>query len=211
MIYLDNASTTKVFDEVNDLMYEINKNQYFNPSALYQNAIDTSNMLKDARIQIANNLNAKEENILFTSGATEGNNLAINGFATGKKDAEYIFALGEHPSVFNVANNLKMQNKIVKFVNLTKNGIVDVDELKSLLTENTHFVSIMHVSNETGAINDIKSLCKAVKDFNKKDKSFSDLIDSIIAISVLSLVKVPCIFSKMSLSPIISSVILLKV
>ncbi len=166
MIYLDNASTTKIFDEVNDLIYEINKNQYFNPSALYQSAIDTSNLIKNARIELGKNLGTTEEHILFTSGATEGNNVAINGFLTGKKDAEYIFASGEHPSVFNVANNLKIQNKIIKFAKLSTDGTVSLDELKNLLTPNTYFVSIMHVSNETGSINDIKLLCKTVKDYN---------------------------------------------
>ena len=167
MIYLDNASTTKMFDQVNKKMFEINSDEYFNPSALYQKAIDTSNMIKSAREELSRNLGTSEEHILFTSGATEGNNLAIFGFATGKKDAEYIFGYGEHPSVFNAANALKTQNKIVKFVNLSKDGTVNIKELQNLLTPNTHFVSIMHVSNETGSVNDIKTICEIVKSYNK--------------------------------------------
>src|SRR5574344_813099 len=160
MIYLDNAATTKIFDSVNKKIYELNSEFYFNPSALYQPAINTGNLLKVAKEDIAKNLGAKPEQIIFTSGATESNNTAIYGFSTGKKDAEYIFSAGEHPSVFNVANNLKMQGKIVKFVQLDKNGVVSIDSLKNMLTPNTHFVSIIQVSNETGAINDIKALCK---------------------------------------------------
>ena len=166
MIYLDNASTTKIFDEVNKKIFEINSNQYFNPSALYQNAIDTSDIVRAARQELASNMGTTEDHIIFTSGATEGNNLAIFGFSTGKKDAEYIFSEGEHPSVFNVANSLKAQNKVVNFVKLSNDGTVDCEQLKKILSPHTHFVSIMHVSNETGAINDIKSLCKMVKDYN---------------------------------------------
>ncbi len=166
MIYLDNASTTKIYDEVNKKIFEINSEQYFNPSALYQQAIDTSNLLRQSREKLASCLGTTEDHILFTSGATEGNNLAINGFLTGKKDAEYIFDMGEHPSIFNVAKNLTSKDKIVKFINLTSEGVVDENELKNALSSNTHFVSIMHVSNETGAINDIKKLCKMIKDYN---------------------------------------------
>ena len=166
MIYLDNASTTEIYEEVNKKIFEINKNNFYNPSALYQNAIDTSNLLNDAKKQLAKNLGTTAEHIIFTSGATEANNLAINGSVTGKKDAEYIFSLGEHPSVFNVANNLKTQNKTVGFVEIKDGGIVDENSLKNLLNQNTHFVSIIHVSNETGAINNIKKLCSIIKDYN---------------------------------------------
>ena len=166
MIFLDNASTTEIYEEVNKKLYEINKNSFYNPSALYQNAIDTSNLLNDAKKQLAKNLGTSAEHIIFTSGATEANNLAIIGSLTGKKDAEYIFSLGEHPSVFNVANNLKTQNKNIKFIDIKDGGIVDENSLRNNLNENTHFVSIIHVSNETGAINNIKKLCSIIKDYN---------------------------------------------
>lgn len=166
MIYLDNASTTKIFDSVNQTICKINSDRYFNSSALYKPAIENAGLLNSAKEELAKNMGTTGDHIIFTSGATESNNMAINGFATGKKDAEYIFSAGEHPSVFNVANNLKMQNKIIKFISLSKNGQVEAEALKKALTPNTHFVSIMHVSNETGAINDIKTLAKIVHDYN---------------------------------------------
>ena len=166
MIYLDNASTTKIFDVVNKNIYEINSNCYFNPSALYSKAIEAKNLLTNSRANLAKNMGTTGDHIVFTSGATESNNMAINGFLTGKKDAEYIFSIGEHPSVYNVANGLKNANKKIIFVGLKSDGTVDENQLKQLLTPNTHFVSIIHVNNETGAINDIKSLCKMVKDYN---------------------------------------------
>ncbi|HBB44728.1 MAG TPA: cysteine desulfurase NifS, partial [Clostridiales bacterium] len=151
MIYLDNAATTKIFDSVNKKIADINENFYFNPSALYSKAVEVKKMLESAREELAKNMGTTGEHIIFTSGATESNNTALNGFLTGKKDAEYIFSSGEHPSVFAGANNLKMQNKTILFVPLKKDSTVDIEKLKSMLTENTHYVSILHVSNETGA------------------------------------------------------------
>ncbi|MBO7508480.1 MAG: cysteine desulfurase [Clostridia bacterium] len=174
MIYLDNASTTKIYDSVNKKIFEINEENYFNPSAPYQNATDTFDMIFSAKEELAKNMGTTVEHIIFTSGATESNNLAIFGFLTGKKDAEYIFSSGEHPSVYNVSSSLKTQNKVVKYAKLSIDGTISIDELTKLLTPETHFVSIIHVSNETGAINDIKALCKAVKDYNPNIVFHSD-------------------------------------
>lgn len=166
MIYLDNASTTKIFDSVNKKIFELNTENYFNPSALYKEAINVSKLIDEAKEELAKNLGTSTEHIIFTSGATEANNLAIFGLSTGKKDAEYIFSNGEHPSVFNVANALKMQNKIVKFVDLKNNGTIDEEKLANEISSNTHMLSVIHVSNETGAVNNIKSICSAVRKIN---------------------------------------------
>ena len=168
MIYLDNAGTTQIFESVNQLVFEMNDKWFFNASALYDKADETKQMFLDAKNQLAKNLGTTGEHIVCTSGATESNNLAIFGFLTGKKEAEYIFSSGEHPSVYRVAEQLKMQGKVVKFLPLQKDGTILADDLKNALTENTHFVSIMQVSNETGAINDIEKLCKVVKEYNQK-------------------------------------------
>ena len=166
MIYLDNAATTQIYESVNQLVFDINSKQFFNSSALYDFGVESKKMFDDAKNQLANNLVTSGEHIIFTSGATESNNMAIFGFLTGKKDAEYIFSSGEHPSVNNVAEQLKLQGKIVKFLPIQQDGTISSDSLKKTLNENTHFVSIMHVSNETGAINDVEKLCKVVKEYN---------------------------------------------
>lgn len=173
MIFLDNASTTKIFDSANKQLAQINAEFYFNPSALYRPATEVAQMLNDAKQTIAQNLGTTAEHIVFTSGATEGNNMAVNGFLTGKKNAEYVFSAGEHPSVFAVANGLK-NTKTIKFVKLKSDGCIDCDDLLLQLTPNTHFVSVIHVSNETGAINDIKKIVKLVKAYNKNIIVHSD-------------------------------------
>lgn len=165
-IFLDNASTTKIDSEVNDLIAKTNLVDFYNPSALYHESIIIKEKIENAQKTIAKYLNVNYENIIWTSGATESNNLAIMGSVTAKKNAEYIFSSGEHPSVYNEAKYLEQKGAIVHFVKLTSQGVVDTEHLKSLLNQNTHFVSIMLVSNETGAINDISKISNIIKSYN---------------------------------------------
>ena len=165
-IFLDNASTTKIDSEVNELIAKTNLVDFYNPSAMYHESIEIKDKIENAQKTIAKILNVNYENIIWTSGATESNNLAIMGSVTAKKNAEYIFSSGEHPSVYNEAKYLEQKGAVVHFVKLTNEGVVDLEHLKSLLNENTHFVSIMFVSNETGAINDIKTISHIIKSYN---------------------------------------------
>lgn len=166
MIFLDNASTTRINKSVNELISKVNYEDFYNPSALYKKSMDVKAKIDNAILNISKLLNAPNQNFIFTSGATECNNTIINGFISGNKKAEYIFSMGEHPSVFEVAKKLQNSGYKVNFVNLNSNGTVDIKHFKSLINENTHFISIMHVSNETGAVNDIEQLCKLAKSVN---------------------------------------------
>lgn len=184
MIFLDNASTTKIDKQVNQLIYSINEEQFYNPSALYGKSIEVQQKIEVAKNDISKALNCKEDCLLFTSGATETNNLIIKGFLTNNKQAEYIFSMGEHPSVFEVADNLKNLGYKVNFVNLNKDGSVDLEHFKSLLNQNTYFISIMHVNNETGAINDIKSMVYLAKQISKNVIFHSDGVQAVGKIEV---------------------------
>lgn len=166
MIFLDNASTTRIDKQVNDLIYKTNQDDFFNPSALYEKSMMVKSKITSAISNICKMLNTPNENLIFTSGATECNNTVINGFVSGNKKAEYIFSMGEHPSVYEVAKSLQNQGHIVHFVDLNSDGSVDTEKYKALLNPNTHFVSIMHISNETGAVNDVKQLCSLAKKVN---------------------------------------------
>ena len=168
MIFFDNASTTKVLKEVSEVINYYNEEEYFNPSSLYNQGVSLSRKLQDAKEKLCGFLGAKGGNVIFTSGATESNNLAILGSLTGNKNAEYIFTEGEHPSVYNVAQNLKQKGYKVHFVGLSENGTVDTEKLYSLINENTYFVSLIHVSNENGAINNIKEIIANIKNINSK-------------------------------------------
>lgn len=162
LIYLDNAATTKPYDEVIERYVECQK-AYFNPSALYKQAVDGASAIKNAKKTILKALHAPEcDTLYFTSGGTESDNWAI--FATKKaKGSRIIVGEGEHDAVVNPAKELQMQGFDVCFAPINPDGSINVEEFSKLVTPDVSFVSIMHVSNETGAINDIAKLVKIVK------------------------------------------------
>ena len=157
MIYLDNAATTKMYEEGADIYKKYACQSFFNPSAIYNPSLEIAHELDGARKALLNKLGAKTGNIIFTSGATESNNLAIMGSKRNGKQ-EYVFSEGEHPSVYNVAKELASLGFKVYFVPLTSNGEVDYEKLAQVINKNTRLISVMHVSNETGAISDLKRI-----------------------------------------------------
>ena len=162
LIYLDNAATTRIYPEVADLIAEESKNDFFNPSALYKPSVALSVKIKNARERIKSALHAGEGELYFTSGGSEGDNTAL--FCTRKpKGSRIIVGLGEHDAIINGAAQLAQQGYDVVYAPINADGSVNVEEFKNLLTPNVALVSIMHVSNETGAINDIARLCKLTK------------------------------------------------
>ncbi|MCL2862051.1 MAG: cysteine desulfurase [Firmicutes bacterium] len=173
MIYLDNAATTKVFDEVISEVTASLKFDYFNPSSLYSSAVKVQRKMDNARENIAYALMAKPNEIIFTSGATEANNWAITCGMKQKK-GNIVSSYGEHPSVHETLLSLKNQGVEVRFSPLKKDGTVDEEKFLSLIDENTSLVSLIHRSNETGAINDILTLSKKAKQINQKLVFHSD-------------------------------------
>lgn len=159
MIFLDNAGTTKMFKECVNTYSFYACEEYYNPSAVTKKSAEISSKINEARTAILKKLGTMEGTIIFTSGATESNNLAIKGSIRGG-DYEYVFSNGEHPSVMNVAKNLMQQGKIVHFVKLQKNGQIDLEDLKTKLNKKTKLISVIFVSNETGAINNIKEISR---------------------------------------------------
>jgi cysteine desulfurase len=166
MIYLDNAATTKPYDDIVNNALQFTSNHYYNPSSVYVNAFEVKKQLQQKKAEFAALLGAKREEIVFTSSATEANNLFLQGVVTSNKKDEFVFGAGEHASVFEVAKALKQKGVVVHFAKLLENGQVDETHLISLVNENTRLVSVMHVSNETGAINDVKTLTQKIKQKN---------------------------------------------
>lgn len=158
MIFLDNASTTMLCESAVENLVKYSTQTYFNPSSNYSVAYAVAKGIEDTKKLIAEKLGVEfSQNIIFTGSATEASNLAIMG-SYRKHFKKMVFSVGEHPSVYQTAMNLKELGVEVLFVNLQKNGEVDYAELEKVLDENVSFISIMHVSNETGAINDIKRI-----------------------------------------------------
>ncbi len=166
-IYLDNCSTTPLFTEVMEAMYKAQL-QYGNPSSLHFKGIQAEKYVEEARKIIAGALKASPEEIIFTSGGTEANNLAIKGLAYRhyRKGSHLITTPVEHPSALNTFQQLQQEGFSVSYMRIDQDGYIDLDYLKTMLSNNTTLVSFIHVNNETGTIQNIKNICRMVKDFN---------------------------------------------
>ncbi len=163
MIYYDNAATTKVYDECVEILTEYNQNRYFNPSALYKEASDIKLLIDSARESIKKRLRAPEGNLYFTSSGSEADNTALFGVRK-QKGQTVIVGEGEHDAVYNSALQLKNDGYTVEFAPIKSNGQIDVEKLGDMLNPDVCLVSVMHVSNETGAINDLESISALIKE-----------------------------------------------
>lgn len=165
MIYLDNSSTTKPYQEVLSSYMQVNERFFANPSSLHQLGSTASTLLEKARQQAASILGVKQEEIIFTSGGTESNNLAIKGIvkANQHKGTHLITTQIEHPSVLNVFEELKKDGFTVTYLPVNKYGSISIEDLKNALTNETILVSIMHVNNETGSIQPIQEAGALIK------------------------------------------------
>ncbi len=185
--FLDNASTTKMNPEAIEKVKCYLDKKYYNPSAVYECSVEVRKKISEARDYIFDSLGADLGQLIFTGSATEANNMAIFSNANLKK--RMLFGAGEHPSVLECAKELKNRGYKVEFVPLDKSGCVDKNAYKNMLGDDVGFISIQHVSNETGAINDIKALvklarkncenvvfhCDGVQAFCKLDYSIAEL------------------------------------
>ena len=172
MIYFDNAATTKPDGECLDKAAKYLKEEYFNPSALYAEGYKLNKELRTARENILKNIADTQKFVLeFTSCGTEADNHAI--FCGGKR-GNVVTTLGEHSAVHSAVSELKRQGIEVRFAELNGDGSVNAAHLLSLIDNKTSLVSVIHVNNETGAINDILSIAREVKTKNPKTLFHSD-------------------------------------
>lgn len=170
IIYLDNSSTTRPYDEVLEYMIDIQQESWGNPSSVHNLGIKTEKIINSASNQIAETLNTKKENIIFTSGGTESNNMALLQpfFNLNKMKGKHIIISAiEHPSVYEPVDFLKINGVDVTVVPVDSNGQVDTEKLRSAVTENTVLISIMYVNNEVGTIQPIEEICKIKEECKK--------------------------------------------
>lgn len=183
-MFFDNASTTKIDKDIINNLEMINEEYYYNPGALYSKGRRTKSCIENCRKVIKECIGAEgDSTIVFTGSATEANNLAMFGVLK-KNTRKILVSMGEHPSVYNTALEIKNRGYNVEFVNLDKTGRVDIVDFKQKLTSDVDIVSIMHVSNETGAINDIAELVKIAKNINPKVIFHTDGVQAIGKIGV---------------------------
>ncbi|MDE7400583.1 MAG: cysteine desulfurase [Clostridia bacterium] len=172
MIYLDNAATSKPDSECLKVAGQYLTDKFYNPSALYAEGYNLHREITKIRSNILNLIaNDRDFQLIFTSCGTEADNQAV--FCGGKR-GNVVTTYGEHSAVFSAVNELKERGLGVRFAALNADGSVNVDSLLSLIDANTSLVSVIHVNNETGAVNDINAIAKAVKAKNARTIFHSD-------------------------------------
>ena len=166
--YLDNSATTKCCKSATDKMVELLTSEYGNPSSLHMKGVLAENEVTLARKKIAKTLKVQDKEILFTSGGTESNNLAIIGSAMANQRAgrHIITTAIEHASVLNPMEYLKENGFEITYLGVDKNGHISLDELKDSIRDDTILVSIMQINNEIGAIEPVEEAGRIIKAAN---------------------------------------------
>lgn len=167
MIYFDNSATTKVDSTVLDTYLKVSEQFYGNPSSLHLLGDAPAKLLAQSRVQIANSLNVKPQEIYFTSGGTEGDNWAIKGTALEKKrfGQHLITSTVEHPAVYETMKQLELLGWEVTYLPVDKKGLISPKDLKEAIREDTVLVSIIGVNNEVGTVQPIKEIGQILRDY----------------------------------------------
>ena len=172
-IYLDNSATTKVDSEVAKEVQKFFVDKYGNASSLHSVGCEAGEELKKARGKIAEFVGCSASEIIFTSGGTESNNLALRGLAKVNPDKKHIItSVIEHPSILETCRDLEKDGYEVDYIGVNSEGIVDIKEIESKISEDTLVVSVMHVNNEIGTIQpvgEIGAICKKAKAYFHTD------------------------------------------
>ena len=185
MIYLDNSATTRPFDSVIDAMSICMRDAYFNASAAYKPAVDVDRAIRTCRKLIAAQVGALEDEVYFTSGGTESDNLAILGVASLlRKPQNFVCSVIEHPAVLETIHRVEAMGHEVRLMPINENGIVDLAACETLFDENTAFVSCMQVSNETGAVQPVAEIARMAKAKSKNVRMHVDGVQGFMRVPV---------------------------
>lgn len=174
-VFLDYASTTPTDSQVLKEMEKYHSAIFANPSALYSEALMAKEVLRESREKISEILNCRKDEIVFTSGGTEGNNLALLGvFENHKKNdfiPHFITTVVEHPAIIEVFKEIERRGGEVAYLNVNKDGLVSPKDVLNSLKPNTVLVSVMYANNEIGTIQPIKEIGKVIKEWRQKKQT----------------------------------------
>ena len=170
MIYLDNCATTKPRKEVVEVMVKALTEDFGNPSSLHSLGFSAEKKVEEARKNIAKLINANTDEVYFTSGGTEDNNIALHGLINKNKrlGKKIITTSIEHASIIDQLKDYKNKGYEIVELSVDRYGNIDIDELLNEVDENTIVLSLFHINNEVGTINDIENIIKKVKAKNNK-------------------------------------------
>lgn len=186
MIYLDYSATTPVSYEVLDTISKVTKEFIGNANSLHALGVKSANLLESATKQIADIYGISPNEIIYTSGATEANNMALIGVAMAnhKKGKHIIVSKLEHPSIYAICNYLKSIGFEISYVNNDKEGLIDFDDLKNKIREDTILVSICAVNSETGVRQPLKMIRQIIKKENLATIFHSDITQAVGKVSI---------------------------
>lgn len=170
-VYFDNAATTKIYPEVREIMLETLDEEYGNPSSKHLKGVGAEKYIRYAKDILAAQLKCEAKEIIFTSGGTESNNLALIGIAMANKRAgnHIITTRIEHASVYNPLLYLEELGYRISFLDVDTEGKVDIEHLRRELCDDTILVSTMAVNNEIGTVEPISEIASVIKEFNEKN------------------------------------------
>lgn len=195
-VYLDHAATTPVDKKVVAEMLPFFTEKFGNASSLHQFGRDAKDALEESRTVVAEKLNAKPKEIVFTSCGSESDNLALRGAAyfqrkLNKEKNHIITTKVEHPAVLGTCAALSRDGFRITYLDVDEEGFVDLEQLKNAITDNTVLVSIIHGNNEIGTIQDLEEIGKIIKEKNKETLFHSDAVQSftkvLIDVNVMNL------------------------
>ena len=162
-IYLDHNATTPLHPEVLNAMLPALQDNFGNPSSIHSFGRSARVQLDEAREKVARLIGASSSEIIFTSGGTEANNLALLGVALKDKEKKIITSKTEHPSVLNPCRQLEEQGVEVHYLDVDRFGRIDINNLESQITESTALISLQHANSETGVLQDIKKISELAR------------------------------------------------
>jgi cysteine desulfurase len=166
LIYLDNAASTQIHDDVLDSMLPYLKEQYGNPSSIHRYGRLTRKAIHKARKQIASLINADPAEILITSGGTESNNTALVGISSQFPDSQIITSSIEHDAILEPCKKLNSKGFQVDYLPVDKSGMINIEDLKNMISKKTSLVSVMFGNNEVGTIQPISEITKICHENN---------------------------------------------
>ena len=186
MFYLDNAATTAVLTSVLEKCLPYLKENFGNPSSIHRFGLDAARAVKMARMQMARTFHVPMEHIIFCGSGTESNNLALYGIAgaASSSGSQIIVSSIEHPCVLRAAEVLQKQGFQVDYIRTTSQGLIDVDHLESLLSENTRLVSCMAVNNEIGTLQPMHEIGNLIKQKNPQTLFHIDAVQAFTKVSL---------------------------
>ena len=167
--YFDNGATTRVFSQVKDIMIKVMEEDYGNPSSMHMKGVRAEQYVKEAKENIAKTLKVEPKEIVFTSGGTESNNMALIGSAMAniRRGKHIISTRIEHASVYNPLFYLEEQGFEVTYLSVDKQGMISLEELEAAIRPDTILVSIMYVNNEIGSVQLVDQIVALIKKVNK--------------------------------------------